>query len=180
MFTPSGHIYQRNMLSDLEEVLHLNFEDVECVDLGNESDIGGGVDRAGYTEGDGDIDDLPPIDLFSTSGIYSVISEGTYVAIKAPVGSLEFFHVMKVLEKGVAAENMNDSSHEHFISKGETYLVGKWMSFQHEGKRFAQYKEAKNVLDALINVAEVFYTNVEFNEQLQLDINQYCMLCCSF
>ena len=36
---------------------------------------------------------------------------------------------------------------------------------------------AANVEDALINVAEVFYTGITLIEKLQMDIYEYCTLC---
>ena len=74
---------------------------------------------------------------------------------------------------------MSDSAEEHFVLKGETFILGKWISAQMEHKKFVQYKEAKVVEDALINVAEVFYTDVAMNDKLQMDIYQYRTLCCA-
>ena len=65
---------------------------------------------------------------------------------------------------------MPDSANEQFILKGDQYLVGKWYSFQKEGKKFAYYKETTNVEDSLINAAEVFYTNVGLTKECNLTL----------
>ena len=83
---------------------------------------------------------------------------------------------MKITKEGIATENTCDSSQEHVVLKGEPYLFGKWGSFQNECRKYAQYKEAKNVENALINVAEVFSTAVKFNGNLQININEYRIL----
>ena len=36
--------------------------------------------------------------------------------------SVELFFVMKVIKKGIASENLSDSSNEHFVVAGEPYL----------------------------------------------------------
>ena len=102
---------------------------------------------------------------------------GSYVAVKAPSQSFELLYIMKVEAKGVAEKNISNSAEEHFVLQGETYLIGHWVSFQQEHKNYVQYKMAVNVEDALINVAEVFFTGITFNEKLQLDIYEYRTLC---
>ena len=51
--------------------------------------------------------------------------------------------------------------------------------FRAEGNKLIQYKESKITEDALIHIGEVFATDINFNERLQLDIHEYRMLCCS-
>ena len=55
---------------------------------------------------------------------------GSSVAIRAEPNSHEMFHVIMVQDKHIAKENIKDASEEHFILKGEPYLVGKLFSFQ--------------------------------------------------
>ena len=86
---------------------------------------------------------------------------------------------MKILKKGIASENLSDSSNEHFVVVGEPYFIGKWIYFSNEGKKYVQYMESKHTEDALIHVGEVFSTDMNFNDKLQLDIYNYHMLCCS-
>ena len=77
---------------------------------------------------------------------------------------------------GIATENISDISNMHFILKGEPYLLRRWISFQCEKKRYAQYTESKSTKD----VTEVFQTYVDMNEKLQIEIHEYCLLCCSY
>ena len=86
---------------------------------------------------------------------------------------------MKIINKGIATENISDSSNEHFVMTGEPYLVGKWVSFSHEGKKFIHYKESQGTENALIHVNEVFVTDIKFNNNLELTVHDYHLLCCS-
>ena len=61
---------------------------------------------------------------------------------------------------GIVTENIANTSNEHFILKGEPTLLGRWISFQCEKKKYAQYAESKNTEGALINVSKIFQTNV--------------------
>ena len=60
-----------------------------------------------------------------------------------------------------------DTSKEHYILKGEPFLIGTWISFVQEKKKMVQFKEAKGVESALIHVAEVFSTDIVLNDSLQ-------------
>ena len=108
---------------------------------------------------------------------FSLIDIGSFVAINVSGISVKLFHIIKIV---TAVDNMADSANDHFLLKRKQYVVGKWCSFQNEGKKFAYYKkEATNFKDALIDVAEVFSTNVGLTKELQLDITEYRMLCCN-
>ena len=54
-----------------------------------------------------------------------LIEINSYVAIKAPLSSFEIFYIMKIINMGIATENISDSSNEHFVMTGEHYLIGK-------------------------------------------------------
>ena len=66
--------------------------------------------------------------------IVNCVEENSFVAIKAPPNSVELFYIMKIVKKGIA-DDMFDSTKEHFVLKGEPYLVGKWISYQRERKK---------------------------------------------
>ena len=89
------------------------------------------------------------------------------------------FYIMKIINKGIATENLSDSSNEHFVMTGEPYLVGKCVSFPHEEKKFIRYKESQGTENALIHVNEVFVTDIKFNNNLELTVHDYHLLCCS-
>ena len=121
------------------------------------------------TEDNDDLDDRNDevwSECFKLNEMYNLIEKNSYVTIYAPSNSLELFHVMKIVEKSIAAEPMEDISKEHSVLKGEPYLIGRWMSFCRETKKAAQYKE-------------VFSTNVVLNDGLRMDIADYRMLCCN-
>ena len=113
-----------------------------------------------------------------TMGKYDHIQVGTFVAIRATRLSYELFHVMKVLEKGVADYDMKDPANEHYVLCQDPFVIGKWHSFQTEDTKFAYYKEAARVENTLINVHEIFYTDLQISDG-KLDINDYRMLCCN-
>ena len=52
-------------------------------------------------------------------------------------------------------------------------------SFQKEIRKFAHYKEANGTEAALIHISEVFSYDISLNNDLQMDIHEYRMLCCS-
>ena len=118
---------------------------------------------------------------------FELIDVGSFIAIKAEPGHPEFFHLMKVLEKGIATNHISDSSKEHCVLKGEPYLIAKWYSFSNEGRKVATYNKSSNLLEnALIHIGEVFSTNIEIVEkinskttQYQMDITDYRTLLCS-
>ena len=74
---------------------------------------------------------------------------------------------------------MSDTSNEHFVLKGESYLIGEWISFHHAGRKCIQYVKAKKYENALINIAEIFSTNLVLDDNLRMDIGDYRTLCCS-
>ena len=51
--------------------------------------------------------------------------------------------------------------------------------FQKETRKFACFKKSKNTELALIHIQEVFLTNLEINDNHQMDIANYRMLTCS-
>ena len=111
--------------------------------------------------------------------VFDLIEKDSFVAIRALGSSFEQFHLMKVADKQIAMENMKDNSGEHYILKGEPYIVGKWFSFQSDSTRFAQYAEASHTENALVHIGEIFSTNIEVNSNTQIAINDYRMLSCS-
>ena len=119
------------------------------------------------------------LESIEVNDIYNMIERGSFIAIRAEPNSHEMFHVMMVQDKHIAKENIKDASEEHCILKGEPYLVGKWFSFQKETRKFACFKELKNTELALIHIQEVFSTNLEINDNHQMDIANYRMLTCS-
>ena len=107
-----------------------------------------------------------------------MIERGSFVAIKAEPNSYEMLHLMMVQDKHISKENIEDSSEEHCIIKWESYLVGKWFSFQKETRKCACFEESKNTELTLIHIQEVFSTNLEISDH-QMDVANYRMLTCS-
>ena len=163
-FHPNGSIFKRNIIDGSEDMMNLKFND-DCRENEQSEEM---IEDENEDEVEATLD---------ISAIFEIITENSFVAIKAQPGSLELFH-MKITKKGIATENTYDSSQEHVVLKGEPYLIGKWVSFQNECRKYAQYKEAKNVENALINVAEVFSTDVKVNGNLQIDMNITVVLLC--
>ena len=107
---------------------------------------------------------------------FSLIENESFIAIKAHKSTIEQFHLYKVLEKKRAEERIQDASGEHWILKGEPYMIGQWYSYLSEGKKFAQYAESRSTESACIHVAEVFFTGIELDEKTRMDIQTYRML----
>ena len=86
--------------------------------------------------------------------------------------------VVEVIEKGIATTNMSDQFNEHCILQGQHYIIGKWLQFKREMKNYVQYKKPTGVQNALINISELFYTNVVLNKRFQMSITDYRLMCC--
>ena len=113
---------------------------------------------------------------------FELIEIGSFIAIRAIKGHPEMFHLMEVMDKKIATEHISDSSEEHAILKGEPYIIGKWYSFNHDGKKAAIYNKSTNTENALIHVGEIISSNIEITEnsgKYQMDIADYRMLVCS-
>ena len=76
------------------------------------------------------------LNLVEVTDMFNLIDIGSYVAIRSAPGSFELFHLMKVTEKGIAEGNMMDSSKDHCVLKGEPYLLGTWISFLKDTKKY--------------------------------------------
>ena len=134
--------------------------------------------EGGQFEGQ-ETEDQTWLESIEVNDIYNMIERGSFVAIRAEPNSREMFHVMMVQDKHISKENIEDVPEEHCILKGEPYLVGKWFSFQKETSKFVCFKESKNTELALIHIQEVFLTNLEINDNHQMDIANYTILTCS-
>ena len=162
----------------------LSFNPQGCAMIKNLKDYVNEVDGGDYEEEESDVanDDNDEEEndnwILTAPAIFETIEEDSFVAIRAPPSSMELFYVMKVLKKGIATTNLSDSAKQHFVVEGEPYIIGKWVSFISENRKYAQYKLAKNVEDALINMKEIVFTDIKLNEKLQLDISEYHTLCC--
>ena len=165
-FKPDGSAKLTVSLKNLDMFFNADDVEVDASDSNDDDDIGDEPQSVCATVPD--------------DGKLDLIEVGSYVAIKAPSSSFEMFHVMKMMKKGIASENISDSSNEHFVTRGEPYLVGEWISISNESKKFVKYKESKSTEEALIHIGEVFATDLNFNDKLELSINDYRILCCKF
>ena len=159
-FHPDGSVRKVRFLKDMDSI----FKENEMVD--EEEEI---VDD----DGENEPFLVTPDDLSK----YDLIEIGSFIAIKST--NMEMFHVYKVKKKGIAEHNIMDASGEHTVLKGEPYIVGTWISFLNENNKYARYKESCSSEDALIHVGEVFATDIQFDEKLQISIHDYRVLCCN-
>ena len=120
-----------------------------------------------------------------TTDIFDDIKIDSYVAIKSQDRGQNFY-IMKILEKGIAKENIIDTSKEHSVLRGEPYLKGMWISFINESKKVATFKESTKSTDALLHIGEIIQTNVDLTEKkeqkggriMEMKIEDYRMLQC--
>ena len=169
-FNPDGQTFQKWLtVKGLLDQRELEFEE-------DESDVN---EMEGDQFEEQEAEDQTWLESIEVNDIYNMIERGSFIAIRAEPNSHEMFHVMMVQDKHIAKENIEDASEEHCILKGEPYLVGKWFSFQKETSKFVCFKESKNTELALIHIQEVFSTNLEINDNHQMDIANYRMLTCS-
>ena len=121
-FHPDGTFSKCNLIDDSEEIRTLNFGGDDISDDENVTNKESEIEDVEEYEDEINDDDEVNID---TSMIFSCIDEASYVAIRSPVGSLDFFFIMKILKKGIASENMSDSANDHFVLEGELYLIAR-------------------------------------------------------
>ena len=98
------------------------------------------------------------------------ISKRNFVAILLIATGFEQFNLYKVIERLKATENMMDDSGEHAILKSESYIVGQWFSYQNEGRKYAQYAEARKTAVAKIHMEEIMSTDVELDDKYWMEI----------
>ena len=161
-FYPDGSVKKVRSLKNMDIIFEENktvFEDIAEDDGGDDT-----VDEPYH---------VTPDDISK----YDIIEVDSFVAIKATNG--EQFNVYRVKEKQIATENMLDASGEHTILVNEPYLIGSWISYQHENSRYAQYKQSSSSQDALIHVGEVFATDILFDDKMRMSIHDYRVLCCN-
>ena len=119
----------------------------------------------------------PPLESLEK---FNMIDIGSYVAVYASSASWKHFHVIKVLEKGVADQHMRDPANDdNCVLRGEHYILGKWFSLQKQATKFAYYKEATHVEECLVNIAQIFYTDLNIIESSKLPMSDFNLLCCN-
>ena len=164
-FKADGSIYMQNTpkLNDKVDVTHMILEEVHTKEVHFEAE------EDECSEWTARIDEYE---------VLNFVEANSYVAIRAPSNSLELFYLMQVVEKGIAESNLYESAKEHCILEGEPYVIARWLSLIKEGKKTVKYKEVENAEMTLIHIKEIFSTNIKLDDNMQMDITDYRMLCC--
>ena len=108
--------------------------------------------------------------------VNEVIERETFVGLRSPPRSIELFFVVKVINKEIANEMMKDS-YGHIIAKGEPYLTVVYLEFKSQSRKNVQFGMSRNLTPAYIHIGEVFVTNIQMDENLSMDIQEYRLLC---
>ena len=170
--SPEGKVFTLQFLFDDDNIFTLNFKEVSnfvnVTDDPDENEEVEDEDDEVYSRGLGE--------MFDKSVIFDVISEGTYIGLRSPPGSLELFYVVKVSKKGIAKENMSDD-YQHCIVAGEPYFAGHYLEKEKECRNVIVYKHPKNIREVLIHVNEIFATKILIKDNLTMDTQEYQSIC---
>ena len=94
-----------------------------------------------------------------------------FIGLRCPTSSLELFYVVEVLDKGEALTDIETQS--SCIYAGERFLRVRYLEKSHESSRSVQYRISNFFPPVYVNLAEVFTTNIELNDKMQMNINEY-------
>ena len=97
-------------------------------------------------------------------------SEVGSTAVYSPPNASKLFYLCKVMDKGVAKQDLFDKYH-HIVSKGSSYLKCVYLEKISEKKGTISYKMVKGV--AYVLPYQVFLPSVEISDVLSIDSSQY-------
>ena len=106
--------------------------------------------------------------------MFTLVEEGSFVALYSSSNSLELFIILKVSGKKVAEDDISDI-YGHCIRKGTPYIEGKYLEKiekKNANKNKIYYKELSKTV--YIHPGEIFFPAVLVNEiDLSIDIEDY-------
>lgn len=110
--------------------------------------------------------------------LYEVIEPDTYVGLRSPPSSLELFFVVKVLNKSIANEYIEDEC-GHGILPKEPYLTVLYLDYRSQTQHNVKFAMPKgnNSTPVFIHLSEVFATNIEISDGLSMKMEEYRALC---
>ena len=84
---------------------------------------------------------------------------------------MEPLYFVKLIEKGVAEENMSDP-YNHFVFKGEHYFKGQYLKLtRSRNLNFKQFQLLPTYI--IISPEEIYDTYIDINDDIQLNVNVY-------
>ena len=119
-----------------------------------------------------DLDDEDEIEEIGISGhIYSLVTDGTYVAVHSFEESMELFFLCYVIRKNIAPCNIRDNR-KHAICKGDEYFEVVYLEKQCMKRRMVFYKKLNDIV--YLRPEEVFCPAIAFNESdLSMTLAEY-------
>ena len=102
--------------------------------------------------------------------VLDVVQAGSYIALFSPPNALELFYLCKVLEFGVAVEDMQDD-YNHTVLKGSKFIKCNYLKKKSEKKGRIAYKILKKTV--LVLPTEVMSPMVHLDEKLSLSAAEY-------
>ena len=127
-FKPDGSILTKVNMCSCEDCLEGNFLDCSS-EKGKLVMVGDGTDDYSTdSEAEYEFDEFEDLvddetELYELRGdtVVEVVKPGNIIALFSPANALELFYLSKVIDSGIAEEDLHDSQN-HFIKKGSAYL----------------------------------------------------------
>ena len=119
-------------------------------------------------------DENIPSDAFvlNHDTVFEIVEPGSFVGLRSPANAIEPFFIAQFIDKGVAAKEKRDAN-GHYILAGKNYLEVSYLQKVGQKRREVFYQRPKKYEPVLIRVAEIFVSNIDMNEDLCMDINEY-------
>ena len=160
VFTPNSPVLCKDHLCPCISCLQLKFD--EC--MNDETQPYHNVQETVET----DLNDDDEVD--QSEQMFHFVEAPSFVSLFSG-STAESLYFMKVLEKGIATENLSDP-YNHFIGTGERYFKGCYLKIaRSKNISFKQFQIFPTAI--VVNPDEIYDRYVSINEGLQLDIDAY-------
>ena len=160
VFKPNEKMFCKEYLSDCTSGLQFDFENCAHEEADNNSD----ADK---------LEDIFDEELDQSEQIFDFITAPSFVSLYSD-NSIEPLYFVQITGKGVAEGHISDP-YGHFVAKGEKYFQGFYLKLGRS--RNAKVKRFSTISTKIVIAPdEIYDTYVDFNDELELDINVYNML----
>ena len=157
---PIEYLFCKEYLSDCTSCLQFDFENCAHEEADNNSDAD-------------ELEDIFDEELDQSEQIFDFITAPSFVSLYSD-NSIEPLYFVQITGKGVAEDHISDP-YGHFVAKGENYFQGFYLKLGRS--RNAKVKHFSTISTKIVIAPdEIYNTYVDFNDELELDINVYNML----
>ena len=106
--------------------------------------------------------------------VMECLTKDSAIALYSHSSAFELFYVCKVVDFGIAKQELRDSS-DHFIEEGQNYIQCQYYEKVEEKRQKVQYRLLSQLV--YVHLAQVLSPYVAMNEDCSLHISDYQWLC---